>query len=793
MQSFNGWKALLATTAVSFFAATWGSGCNVVVGSLQDRTTDGGSDVSTSDSASESSSGVDSSSDAALDAPMVEGGANGTACTLDVQCGSGFCANPTGTTGVCCNSACTGTCQACTLALTGSPNGTCAAITPGTSAPTGQCTAAPPCGNTGNCTTEGVCEDTTAGTSCGSASCVANMFIPAGAGTCNWTGMCSPGTAALCMGGFICASGTACKTACASDGDCASLSDYCNASSACAPRGAAGATCSGNDQCMTQICDVAGSGHCCTEACTTGGTCGATACSTSGACTYPTGSTSCGSASCSGSMLTPADTCNGTGTCTPGTPALCSGGLICASGTACKTTCASDGDCASSSDYCNASGACVARGATGVATCTTNDQCTSGFCANGYCCNSACSGTCQACSTALTGAANGTCSNETAGKSCGSGGQVCSAGGACGCPSGDTLCGSTCTNTQSGDPANCGTCGHSCTTCGGASATCGTITPNMCDPVNLSTGRGGAGLAIDSTNVYWTDSIGDGVWQCAKSGCGTGGSGAHQLAIDSNGPGSIVTDGTNVYWVDASNVMQNVVGGNSASAITLASGQTTVESLAVSAGYVYWAVGEPAAGRNPWWYSGPVQKCAVTTCGNNPKTLTQTSDGPPQVAVDPTGTYVYWTSYYGFEAAIQNQPIVCISTSGGGCTSPATSVASSSVLALALDTNNVYWSYSAGEVMQCSLAGGTTGTTIATGASVTGSDNGIPALAVDSTTVYWLNAVPSTGSVVAVPIGGGAPQTIAVNQNMPQSIAVDSSCVYWTNINAGQVMKVAKP
>ena len=55
------------------------------------------------------------------------------------ECSSGFCVG-----GVCCNTACTGTCQACTTALTGSANGTCASITAGTAAPAGQCAARPP-------------------------------------------------------------------------------------------------------------------------------------------------------------------------------------------------------------------------------------------------------------------------------------------------------------------------------------------------------------------------------------------------------------------------------------------------------------------------------------------------------------------------------------------------------------------------------------------------------------------------------------------------------------------------
>jgi hypothetical protein len=47
--------------------------------------------------------------------------------------------------------------------------------------------------------------------------------------------------------------------------------------------------------------------------------------------------------------------------------------------------------------------------------CATDDECTNGFCTDGVCCDTACEGTCEACSAARTGAANGVCAPVTSG------------------------------------------------------------------------------------------------------------------------------------------------------------------------------------------------------------------------------------------------------------------------------------------------------------------------------------------------------------------------------------------
>jgi hypothetical protein len=54
-------------------------------------------------------------------------------------------------------------------------------------------------------------------------------------------------------------------------------------------------------------------------------------------------------------------------------------------------------------------------------------------------------------------------------------------------------------------------------------------------------------------------------------------------------------------------------------------------------------------------------------------------------------------------------------------------------------------------------------------------------------TVYWTNSV-SNGTVLSVPVGGGATTTVASHQSYPRGLAVDASGIYWTNPGSGTVM-----
>jgi hypothetical protein len=61
-------------------------------------------------------------------------------------------------------------------------------------------------------------------------------------------------------------------------------------------------------------------------------------------------------------------------------------------------------------------------------------------------------------------------------------------------------------------------------------------------------------------------------------------------------------------------------------------------------------------------------------------------------------------------------------------------------------------------------------------------------IAVDANNVYWTNqgvcpddGGPCSGAVMKVPVTGGTPVTLASGEYSPTSIAVDDTSVYWLN------------
>ena len=175
--------------------------------------------------------------------------ASGAACTANDQCLSGFCVD-----GLCCNSVCSGTCMACSKALTGEPSGACAPIRAGTTAPSGQCPLTEICGSDGKCDGSGRCELMSATQKCREASCIGSAIVAPS--YCDGAGSCQVGMFTSCPGGLLCANGTSCKQSCVTAFDCIS-GDFCStATYRCVPMSPLGAPCTANTQCISSVCSA---------------------------------------------------------------------------------------------------------------------------------------------------------------------------------------------------------------------------------------------------------------------------------------------------------------------------------------------------------------------------------------------------------------------------------------------------------------------------------------------------------------------------------------------------------
>jgi hypothetical protein len=213
----------------------------------------------------------------------------------------------------------------------------------------------------------------TAGSTCGSPSCLGGVLTPAP--LCDASGGCDQQTPVNCDGA-VCADEQSCTGTCTDDGDCLSQ-NHCE-DGTCKPDVDNGSPCTRAAECDSDFC---ADGVCCNAAC----------------------DRVCESCNATGSV----------GTCTGAEP-----------GTDPEKECPD-------AQLCAAPGVCSSEDRPNGAACEVDAVCKSGHCADGVCCNTACSGTCEACDVE---ASAGVCMAYAAGtdpaNECG-GDQVCSGGSSC--------------------------------------------------------------------------------------------------------------------------------------------------------------------------------------------------------------------------------------------------------------------------------------------------------------------------------------------------------------------------
>jgi hypothetical protein len=298
-------------------------------------------------------------------------------------------------------------------------------------------------------------------------------------------------------------------------------------------------------------------------------------------------------------------------------------------------------------------------------------------------------------------------------------------------------------------------------------------TPPVCQPVTLATGPVYIqGLAVGPTNVYWDNTM-SGVPAPAGTINSISIDGGNPTVLASAQPDPIVlaADNTNLYWTDGSGVVKTMhVGGGGIA--TIASGQDNPYFVVVDANNVYWDT----------FNDGTVMSAPIL--GGTPVTLATGQLHPASLAV--TATHVYWagdTSIAIFRVPIGGGTVETLVAGGP----PDAAYAGGGDIAV--NATHLYWTQpgatpTTGTVMAIPLDGGSP-TTLAS------DQDGPGAIALDATNVYWVTY--NGGTVMALPLAGGTPITLASGQSGPGGLALDATTVYWANYAGGQVMKVAKP
>jgi hypothetical protein len=300
------------------------------------------------------------------------------------------------------------------------------------------------------------------------------------------------------------------------------------------------------------------------------------------------------------------------------------------------------------------------------------------------------------------------------------------------------------------DPDNCGKCG------------------NRCGFVKIVEGQRPSRLAVDSTNVYWTNSTANfSEWTLMKKPLQGG---APVALVSDRNMGDFAVGATSVYWteVQGGKVMRVPISGGTPE--TIASNEPRPFKVAVDAQSIYWSTLSTADcpdGGLTCASGGTLKRAALD--GSAPKTLASHIELPSSIVVD--GTNVYWAAP---GSNITNGSIYKVKLEGGTPQALASHVWSLHD-AIAISATNIYWIQNgqtdgggAETLFTMPIDGGT--------ATPLAQVGGRP-LSADAMNLYFLDGA----RIMKLPMTGGAPIPLTDYPSPAATEVVsDGANVYWT-------------